>query len=66
MDKANLVDNILDLVCLQSADKMDLYREKAEEYCNLIDEGKFEDAVAMFNRIACDDMKNMYKSIFEG
>ena len=48
------------------ADKMDLYREKAEEYCNLIDEGRFEEAIAIFDLIACEDMKKLYKMIFEG
>ena len=47
------------------ADKMNLYQQKADEYCALIDECRYEDAVAMFEEIVCNDLKDMYKKIFK-
>ena len=47
------------------ADKMNLYQKMAEKYCDLIDDGKFDEAIATFDQIACADLKNLYKKIFK-
>ena len=47
------------------AEGVKLYQEKANEYGSLINSGNFDDALALFDKIACLDMKVLYKFLFE-
>ena len=45
-------------------EKMNLYYEKSEEYCDLIDSEKYEEAISLFNQFACEDLKKLYSLLF--
>ena len=46
-------------------EQVEMYQEESEKYFELLNEGKFEEALTIFNRIVSDDLRHLFEEIFE-